>query len=294
METYEILIVGAGAAGIAAAKAAESHGCRRILLVDRAREMGGVLLQCAHHGFGPDLTGPEYAQYLCKGLPNSVRWLPETTVLSVSPEKTAQLTGPKTGQLTVRFKKMILAAGCLEIPPGALNIAGTRPEGVYTAGQVQAMMNLYQEIPEGPVVILGGGDMGLLMAGALAEAGQEVSAVVEQRPRCGGTARNRKYLKIHQIPLLLNATITEILGEKQLSGVTVRFLKTGEETVLPCRTLLIAAGLRPDRDLVRALGAPDWMYLCGNCNRIHTAVEAVVLDGTHIGTEAAEAIRGAT
>ena len=132
------------------------------------------------------------------------------------------------------------------------------------------------------------------MAGALAEAGQEVSAVVEQRPRCGGTARNRKYLKIHQIPLLLNATITEILGEKLLSGVTVRFLKTGEETVLPCRTLLIAAGLRPDRDLVRDLGAPDWMYLCGNCNRIHTAVEAVVLDGAHIGTEAAEAIRGAT
>ena len=291
MERGDILIIGGGVAGIAAAKAAASLGCK-VLLADRGREPGGVLLQCTHPGFGPDLTGPAYVASVLTDFPETVRYLPNTTVLSVSPDKTAALTGLATGRITVGFERLILATGCMEIPPGALDIAGTRPEGVYTAGQVQAMLNLYHQVPEGPAVILGSGDMGLLMAHALAEAGQTVAAVVEQRPRCGGMAKYRQWLKLHQIPLLLSATISETWGEEHLTGVTVRFLKTGEETWLPCATLVVAAGLRPDRELVRELSDPDWLHLCGNCRQVHPTVESVVQEGARTGRIAAEMIWG--
>jgi len=151
MEVYEILIVGAGAAGISAAKAAACSGCGSILLTDCSEAMGGILLQCAHRGFGENLTGPEYVQTLLADLPAAVRFSPRTTVLEIRPDKTARLSGGRT----VSFRQLIWAAGCRETPAGALPIAGTRPDGVYTAGQMQALINLHGHRPEGPVVLLG-------------------------------------------------------------------------------------------------------------------------------------------
>lgn len=286
MEHFDILIVGAGAAGIAAAKAAAETGCESILLADRKKKPGGVLLQCAHHGFGPNLNGPEYTEKLLADFPASVAWWGNTTVLSVSLEKTARLSGPDFGLREVSFGQLILAAGCLELPIGALPIAGTRPRGVYTAGQMQEMMNLHGITPEGPAVILGSGDLGLVMAAQLAQLGLPVT-LVEQRLACGGMARNQRCLREYPIRLLCGTTITEVFGLKQLEGVQ---LSNG--THLPCRTLLVAAGLRPDRELVSHLGSPDWLHICGNCNTVHPMVEAVVSEGKRAGFAAWEQLQG--
>ena len=277
MEHYDILIIGAGAAGIAAAKAARESGCRNILLADRKTKMGGVLLQCAHHGFGKDLDGPEYTAKLLEGFPEDVKFLSETTVLSVFPNKTAILSGKKIRKKEISFDQLILATGCREIPMGALPIAGTRPEGVYTAGFMQEMMNLHGHIPEGPAVILGSGDLGLVMAKHLAEKNIPVT-LVEQRETCGGMAKNQRCLKEFSIALRCGTTITQVLGEKKLEGV-----RTAAGEMIPCKTLLIAAGLRPERELIRTLGDPDWLHLCGNCSMVHPMVEAVVSEGRRAG-----------
>ena len=277
MEICDILIIGAGAAGIAAAKAAYEAGCRDILLVDRKKDMGGVLLQCAHRGFGKELDGPEYTEKLLADFPAGIRWIPEVTVLSVSAEKRALLSGPAWGRGEVAFRQLILATGCREIPMGALSIAGTRPKGVYTAGQMQEMMNLHGHIPEGPAVILGSGDLGLVMAKHLAEKNIPVT-LVEQRETCGGMAKNQRCLKEFSIALRCGTTITQVLGEKKLEGV-----RTAAGEMIPCKTLLIAAGLRPERELIRNLGDPDWLHLCGNCSMVHPMVEAVVSEGRRAG-----------
>ena len=283
MERFEILIVGAGAAGIAAAKAASEAGCQRVLLADCGKEMGGILRQCAHHGFGNDLSGPEYAAQLLQDFPKTVIFSPNTTVLEITAQKTARLSGGRE----IAFDQLIWAAGCREIPMGALPIAGTRPQGIYTAGQMQAMMNLYGYRPEGPVVILGTGDIGLVMARQLAELGFSVS-MVEQKAICGGLARNRSCISQYNIPLFCNTTITEVHGDLHLESVTL-----SDDTELPCRTLLIAAGLVPERELIADLTDADWLQLCGNCRTIHPMVETVVYEGTQAGLAACRNIRGA-
>ena len=152
MEHFDILIIGGGAAGIAAAKAA---GSAKVLLVDRKAQLGGILLQCTHRGFGKNKSGMEYAADLMKDFPETVSLALNTTVLSVSGDKTAVLSGREFGRKRISFSQLILASGCSEIPIGALPIGGTRPKGIYTAGQMQEMMNLHGVVPEGPVVILG-------------------------------------------------------------------------------------------------------------------------------------------
>lgn len=286
MERCDILSVGAGAAGIAAAKAAWGAGCRQVLLVDRRQEPGGVLGQCAHHGFGPNLTGPEYSRSLLGDFPEGIRWYPNTTVLSLTREKTAWLSGPDVGRKEIGFQQVILATGCLEIPMGALPIAGTRPREIYTAGQMQERMNRSGYVPAGPVVILGGGDLGLIMAGHLGEKGIPVT-VVEQRDTCGALARNQRCLGAYPIELLLGCTISQVLGYPHLEGVI-----TSKGQLLPCKSLLIAAGLRPDQELAEGLGNPPWLHLCGNCSRVHPMVEAVVREGTQAGIAAWKQIRG--
>lgn len=286
METYDILIIGAGAAGIAAAKAAAQAGCRSICLVDRKSEMGGVLLQCAHHGFGRNLNGPAYTAQLLQDFPGDVTWYGDTTVISVTAEKTALMSGHRTGRKTVAFRQLILATGCREIPIGALPIAGTRPEGIYTAGQMQEMMNLYDFLPQGPVVILGSGDLGLVMAKHLAEKNIPVT-LVEQKTICGGMAKNQRCLTEHPIQLLCSDTVAEIQGYPHITGCI-----TANGIFLPCKTFLVAAGLRPERELLSGLGNPDWLHICGNCNRIHPMVEAVVHEGKQAGLSAWEKIRG--
>ena len=282
MEHYDILIIGGGAAGIAAAK--EAAGAR-VLLADRRAALGGVLLQCAHRGFGRNQTGMEYAAGLVRDFPESVTLALNTTVLSVSENKTARLSGRDFGQREVSFSRLILATGCREIPAGALPIGGARPRGVCTAGQMQERMNLYGEIPQGPAVILGSGDLGLIMAKQLARAGLDVT-LVEKKDRCGGMARNQRCLEEYPIRLILSDSIAEIRGEKTLSGcVTTR----GE--YLPCKTLLIAVGLQPERELTASLGEPEWLHICGNCSRVHPMVEAVVQEGKQAGKDAYEQTR---
>ena len=282
MEQFDILIIGAGAAGIGAAKAAWEAGCRSICLADRKAAMGGVLLQCAHHGFGANLDGPEYTRKLLENFPEGVKVLPNVTVHSVSEEKTAVLTGSEVGEMEISFDQLVLATGCREIPLGALNIAGTRPRGVYTAGQMQEMLNLYGVVPEGPVVILGSGDLGLVMAKHLAERGIEVS-LVEQRDSCGGMARNQRCLTQFPIDLHCGTTIEEVFGYPKLEGVS---LKDGKS--LPCRTLLIAAGLRPERELIFGMEPQSWLHICGNASKVHPMVEAVVNEGKQAGKAAWE------
>lgn len=283
MEQYDILIVGGGAAGIAAAKVCAG---RSVLLVDRKPALGGVLLQCTHRGFGKNMTGTEYAAKLVQGFPQAVSLVLDTTVLSISESKTALLSGRKFGRREISFSQLILATGCREIPAGALPLAGCRPKGIYTAGQMQELMNLHGFIPEGPAVILGSGDLGLIMAKQLAAAGLSVT-MVEKSPYCGGMLRNQRCLEEYPIRLLCSDTIHQIHGEKAICGCTT---KNGE--YLPCRTLLIAVGLRPERELVTRLGNPEWLHLCGNCNQVHPMVEAVIQEGKQAGIAAIENLRG--
>ena len=282
MERFDILIIGGGAAGISAAKAA---GNASILLADRNPALGGILRQCSHHGFGNSKTGPEYTKELLQDFPGHVHLALNTTVLSVSPDKTAVLSGKDTGLRQVRFSRLILATGCREIPMGALPIAGTRPKGVYTAGQMQELINLHGHHPEGPAVILGSGDLGLIMARQLAEAGLSVT-LVEQKDTCGGMARNRQCLHEYPIRLLCADTIAQVHGYPHITGCT-----TAKGIHLPCRTLLIAAGLRPEQELVHGLGNPHWLQLCGNCRRVHPMIETVIQEGKQAGRSACEHTR---
>lgn len=282
MEHYDILIIGGGAAGIAAAKAAREA---RVLLVDRKDALGGILLQCSHRGFGKGLTGPEYAEELLKDFPAHVQLTLNTTVLSVSPNKTALLSGKAFGRREVSFSQLILATGCREIPIGALPIGGTRPEGIYTAGQMQELMNLHGFLPEGPVVILGSGDLGLILANQLAEAGLSVT-MVEQNDRCGGMARNQRCLQTHPIRLLCSDTVAEVHGFPNLTGCT-----TQNGVHIPCKTLLIAVGLRSERELIFGLEDSDWLHICGNCHTVHPMVESVIQEGKQAGFAAYEHTR---
>ena len=282
MEHFDILIIGGGAAGIAAAKAAEGAS---VLLADRKENLGGVLLQCAHHGFGKNKTGPEYTQDLLTDFPENISLALDTTVLSVSEHKTALLCGKKFGRKEISFSQLVLAAGCREVPIGALNIGGTRPKGVYTAGQMQEMMNLHGLIPKGPVVILGSGDLGLIMAKQIAEIGAEVT-LVEKSRSCGGMVRNQRCLEEFPIRLICDDTVAEVHGYPHITGCTTR-----KGVKLPCATLLVAVGLRPERELVAQLGNPDWLHICGNCSKVHPMVEAVVQEGKQAGKAAYEHTR---
>ena len=284
MEYYDILIIGGGAAGIAAAKA-----CRgaKVLLVDRKTALGGVLLQCAHRGFGKNKNGTEYTAELLKDFPKDITVARNTTVLAVSDNKTALLSGREFGRKEISFSQLILASGCREIPLGALPIGGTRPRGIYTAGQMQELVNLHGFLPEGPVVILGSGDLGLIMAKQMAEAGLAVT-VVEKKQSCGGMAKNQHCLQEFPITLICGDTIAEIRGYPRITGCI-----TAQGMELSCKTLLIAAGLRPERELISRLGKPDWLHICGNCNRVHPMVEAVISEGKQAGMAAARNLRGA-
>ena len=282
MEYFDILIIGGGAAGIAAAK--EAAGAK-VLLVDSKNALGGVLLQCTHLGFGKNKSGIQYAADLLLDFPKEITLALNTTVLSVSEDRTALLSGREFGRKTVAFSQLILATGCREIPMGALPIGGTRPKGIYAAGQMQEMMNLHGIVPEGPVVILGSGDLGLIMACQIAEAGLTVT-MVEKKDSCGGMARNRRCLEEHPIRLLCGDTIREVQGYPHITGCV-----TAKGEKLPCKTLLIAAGLIPERELVTHLGNPEWLHICGNCRTVHPMVEAVVNEGKQAGSSALKHMR---
>lgn len=290
MERYDILIVGGGAAGLSAARAAVKRGAS-VLLADNRERPGGVMLQCLHRGFGRERTGPEYIrEYLEAGLAG-VRCCWKTTVLGIDRGRTAVLSSEQFGIVRIGFRQLILATGCREIPAGALDIAGTRPRGVMTAGESQEALNLYGQAPKAPVVILGSGDLGLIMARSLWDAGIQVAAVVERAPVCGGLPVNRRRLEGCSIPILLNSTVMEVFGEGQLEAVTVCDLISGEEKRIFCRTLLIAVGLVPEREVIREMEDVPWLTLCGNCRQVQSRVEAVIQDGTRAGCTACDKLR---
>ncbi|MBQ3702830.1 MAG: FAD-dependent oxidoreductase [Oscillospiraceae bacterium] len=261
MEHVKLLIVGAGAAGLSAAVSAWEAGCRDILVADRAPAPGGVLPQCIHRGFGlaafgEELSGPEYAERLLARLAGiGVRMSLGTEVLTVSHDKTAVLS--RRGCVSrVRFERLILASGCREKSIGALPVSGTRPAGIFTAGQAQEMINLRHQDLGGEVLILGSGDLGMIMARRFVLEGKHVIAVLEQAAHYGGMARNyHRCMEAYQIPLRCRMTVREIQGQGRISGVTAEHLDNGEQEFIACDTLVTALGLIPERTLVQGLEA---------------------------------------
>ena len=289
MERTELLIIGAGAAGISAACAAWDACCRDVVLTDRLPYTGGILPQCLHEGFGlaaygSELTGPAYAERLAKALAQTgVRFLPGREVLTVTKEKTAVLSG-SGGVEEIRFERLILATGCRERNIGSLSLAGTRPAGIFTAGQAQEMINLRHWQLGSRVVILGSGDLGMILARRFTLEGKQVLAVLEQGESYGGMARNyRRCIEAYHIPILYRRTIREIHGMPRITGVTVEDLYSGERELLPCDTLVTAIGLVPERELIRGLEEAPWLSLAGNCSRVHDLADSAAAEGAKIG-----------
>lgn len=290
----ELLIIGAGAAGMAAATAAWDAGCRDIVLADRRERAGGILTQCLHEGFGHaqygrELTGPEYAQQIAQKLDRTgVRLVLGTEVLAVYGNKTAVLSD-RSGLTELHFGRLILASGCREKSIGSFPVAGTRPAGIFTAGQAQEMINLRGQDLGKEILILGSGNLGFIMAGQFAQSGKHVIALVEKEAHYGGMARNyHRCVEPYKIPILYHTTVAEIHGSGRITGVTLRHLDGGGEEEIPCDTLITALGLLPERELVRGLGDPEWLFLAGNCHRVHDLVDSAVSEAERIGRAAAE------
>lgn len=289
MRSCKLLVVGAGAAGISAAVAAWEAGCRDVLLVDRAAQPGGILPQCLHEGFGlaefgKELTGPEYTARLTGRLASTgVSFLPETAVLSVSEDRVAVLS--RRGELDcLHVERLILAAGCREMNIGALPVAGTRPAGIFTAGQVQEMINLRRQDPGDEVLILGSGDLGMIMARRLTLEGKRVIAVLERAGQYGGMARNyHRCLEAFSIPLRCRMTVREIHGEGRICGVTCEHLDSGEREYIPCGTLVTALGMIPERELVSGLKGEGWLFPVGNASRVYDLVDAAAAQAAEVG-----------
>lgn len=298
MRQTDIFIIGCGAAGMAAALAASGKGAS-VTVAEREAAPGGILEQCVHRGFGlgyfgEDLTGREYSARFRAMLGRSgVTVLTDTTVLSVDSARTALCSSPR-GMERIAFSQCILASGCRERTIGSLPVGGTRPAGVFTAGAAQRMMNSDGYDIGRRAVILGSGDMGLILARRLILRGCRVEAMVELADRPGGLARNRREcFDPYGYPLLLHSTVERVHGEGRVSGVTVRHTDSEEREFIACDTLITAIGLIPERETVRALiggGAPPWLHLCGNCDYVHDFVDSVSQHAESLGTRLGDII----
>lgn len=304
MKSYQLLIIGAGAAGVTAALAAAKTGISRICIVERDEHIGGVLQQCRHRGFGvgyygEEMTGEEYASRLENDLHEAIGSGVDielrlgTMVTKLTTDRHAFLSARGIYE-EVRFERCILATGCRETTIQSLSVAGTRPEGVYTAGEAQRMLNIYGRDIGDDIIILGTGDIGQIMARHYLDAGKNVIAMIEQSGRAGGLERNRRnIIEKYNIPVMLRSTIIEIIGEVRICAVRIRNLDTDEESILPCGTLVTAMGLIPERDILTSIGLsdpvhaekkqlPEWLNLCGNCDYVHDIVDSVSLHAEHL------------
>ena len=297
----QILVIGAGAAGMAAASGAAGEGAA-VLLVDERPRLGGILLQCIHRGFGlgvygKNLTGPEYcekeaARFYASGVP----FLTRAHVIRILPDRTALISSPE-GLYQCFFDYCILASGCREKNLYALDISGTRPTGVYTAGEAQAMMNLGHYDIGSRAVILGSGDIGQIVARRLVLTGRKVVAMVEMKDHIGGLKRNRKEcIEAYAIPVILRSTVTELHGYPRLTAVTVKQQDTGMQEDISCDMLITALGLVPDTSAADPVkgeeGYPDWLHLCGNAEYIHEIVDSVTREGLQSGRALGRSLAG--
>lgn len=263
----EIAIIGGGPAGLAAAVAAREAGVKDILIIERDNELGGILNQCIHNGFGlhtfkEELTGPEYAgRYIEKVMEMEIPYLLHTIVVDVSSDKVVTVMNKEQGLFQIEAKAVILAMGCRERSRGALNIPGYRPAGIYSAGTAQRYVNMEGRMPGKKVVILGSGDIGLIMARRMTLEGAKVQVVAELMPYSGGLKRNIvQCLDDYGIPLKLSHTVVDIKGKKRVEGVTLAQVDEnrkpipGTEEYYDCDTLLLSCGLIPENELSSQIG----------------------------------------
>ena len=319
----DLVVIGGGPAGMAAAVAAYDAGVRDILILERDDSLGGILRQCIHNGFGlhrfgEELTGPEYAyKYETTVRELNIPYMLDTMVIEVSPDKVVTAMNRENGIFTVQADAVILAMGCRERPKGALNIAGHRPSGIFTAGTAQKFVNMKGYMPGKEVVILGSGDIGLIMARRMTLEGAKVKAVCELMPYSGGLARNiEQCLNDFNIPLHLSHTVVNIHGRERLEGVTIarvdenrRPIKDSEEYI-PCDTLLLSCGLIPENELTKGAGITldrvtggasvngereteiEGIFACGNVLHVHDLVDYVSEESAIAGKAAAKYIQG--
>ena len=316
---YDLIVIGGGPAGLAAACAAWDSGLRKILLVERDRELGGILNQCIHNGFGlhhfkEELTGPEYAGRFVELLGKTgVEVRLDTMVLELTADRKVHMVGRDTGYRVEEARSIVLAMGCRERTRGAIAIPGTRPAGVFTAGAAQRYVNMEGWLPGKRVVILGSGDIGLIMARRMTLEGAKVLACVELMPYSGGLQRNIvQCLQDYDIPLYLSHTVTEIRGRDRVEQVVVSQVDDcrrpipGTEMVFDCDTLLLSVGLIPENELTgqagitldrRTNGAVVWenmetsipgVFACGNVCHVHDLVDFVTAESQRAGAAAAK------
>jgi thioredoxin reductase len=315
----DVVVIGAGAGGLAAAIEVKKAKLS-VLIIERDKELGGITLQCIHNGFGlkefeEELTGPEYAQrFINKAKDLKIPFILDTMVIEITKDKKLYAVNKKEGLIEVEAKSIILAMGCREKTRGAINIPGFRPAGIYTAGQAQRFVNIEGYLPGNTYVILGSGDIGMIMARRLTWEGCTVKAVVEIQPYVSGLLRNQvQCLEDYGIPLITSYTVTRIHGRDRIKGVTISKVGRnfdriiGSDKFIECDTLLLSVGLIPENELTLQAGAElsknggpvvdenlettiEGIFACGNVLQVHDLVDLVTAEAKRAGKNAIEYI----
>lgn len=323
MKSYDIVIVGGGPAGLAAAASARKAGVDSIIILERDKELGGILNQCIHNGFGlhtfkEELTGPEYAGRFIDTVEElGIAYALNTMVMDISQDKIVTAMNRTEGMFQIQAKAVILAMGCRERSRGALNIPGYRPAGIFSAGTAQRLVNMEGYMPGKEVVILGSGDIGLIMARRMTLEGAKVKVVAELMPYSGGLKRNIvQCLNDYGIPLKLSHTVVDIKGKERLEGITLAQVDEkgkpipGTEEEYTCDTLLLSVGLIPENELSRGMGVEidritsgpvvnesletsiPGVFACGNVLHVHDLVDYVSEEAGRAGANAARFVKG--